>query len=54
MDFITIHSFIGPINSFTKLNFDQDTHFIYSFEKISKDEYYKELHFILLSQSPFV
>ena len=33
MDFVTIYSFLGPINTFAKLNFDEANHFIY-FKKI--------------------
>ena len=29
MGFVTMYSFLGPINSFAKLNFDEANHFIY-------------------------
>lgn len=52
MGFATMYSFLGPINSFAKLNFDEANHFIYlKKKKLQKNEHLRELHLLLHSQS---
>lgn len=52
MGFIAIYSFIGPINSFVKLNFDQNTHFIYSLKKYQKMSTAKSCIFFYFHKVP--